>query len=243
MCAALLVLAHMWLRHPPSSCPIGRALLLFDVCSLTLETAHLACLLLLPERDLADLATQTLLSVLTLVHYAQLGVLNGISLSLVDVLLLLHVRAALQSLVRKAARVALLADGLARVGKLPPHLDLADACPICLCGGAARELPCGHGLHQACLRRLVARCALLSAPTLSCPLCRAVLPLAGDHLYAHSSLTKAMSDVPSRCEACIRVTSACAEAAVLDLMNRTALGARRTVHGGGGWRRWRLWLR
>lgn len=113
---------------------------------------------------------------LTLAHLFHIGVVNGISLSLVDMVIILNSRSFLIQIVRKVTEMQnylrikqhLKAHFKTVVG--PKYINVvntsdieccedldSEVCPICIQGFPmqGKKLPCGHLLHTDCLRTLI----------------------------------------------------------------------------------------
>ena len=122
-----------------------------------------------------DFAAEACNDVLSLAHSAALYWLHGLSLQLVDAIILLHLRALALGLMQRVKRfVGFLAVSrdLQRMYADVPADELAarqDDCAVCRERlDKAKRLPCGHLFHSACLQRwLEVKC--------ECPTCRARL--------------------------------------------------------------------
>jgi len=110
---------------------------------------------------------------LTLAHYLHIYYLHGVSLTLIDAVLFLHMRLAFLSLAQKLSNHFNYLQMSQDMDKRYPTVGedelrhLNDNCAICLMSlsSNAKKLPCGHIFHGACLRSWLERRD-------SCPICR-----------------------------------------------------------------------
>jgi len=115
----------------------------------------------------------TCVLVTTLGHYLHIYYLHGVSLSLIDVVLFLHMRLAFLSLAQKIVnhrnylRMSRDMDERYHSVSEAELAEYNDSCAICLMqmASSAKKLPCGHIFHGVCLRSWLER-------RHSCPTCR-----------------------------------------------------------------------
>ena len=122
-----------------------------------------------------DFAAETCTDLLSLYHSVVLFWLHGLSLSLVDSILLLHLRALTLGLMQRVTRFVgfvVVSRDLQRMYAEVPTEELEarqEDCAICRERlDKAKRLPCGHRYHSACLRSWLER-------QQTCPTCRAPL--------------------------------------------------------------------
>ena len=122
-----------------------------------------------------DFVAETCTDLLSLYHSVVLFWLHGLSLSLVDSILLLHLRALTLGFMQRVTRFVgflVVSRDLQRMYTEVPAEELAarqEDCAICRERlDRAKRLPCGHAFHTACLR------GWLEIRT-QCPCCRAPL--------------------------------------------------------------------
>jgi hypothetical protein len=115
----------------------------------------------------ADCACECAADLLGLLHAWLCCWMHGLSLTLLDVVLLLYARMLACSLLERLRRVhafALASRALSR--SYPDVQALDELCAVCRERlEVGKRLPCGHMLHRACLQRWLERVA-------SCPICR-----------------------------------------------------------------------
>jgi len=117
---------------------------------------------------------------LTLGHYLHIYYLHGVSLTLIDVVLFLHMRLAFLSLAQKFSNHSnflRMSSDMDKSYQSVSELELRklnDNCAICLMllTSNAKKLPCGRIFHGACLRSWLER-------RHSCPICRVSMLTAG----------------------------------------------------------------
>ena len=119
-----------------------------------------------------EFLTETAILIATLAHYVHILWLNGISLTLIDAVLLLHMRMAYTNLRDKIVAFMNYRTVAAYLNSRYPTVtgeELAkynDDCPICREPmQLGKKLPCGHIFHTACLRTWLEQHH-------SCPTCR-----------------------------------------------------------------------
>eukprot|EP01087_Luapelamoeba_hula_P021833 TRINITY_DN7696_c0_g1_i1.p1 TRINITY_DN7696_c0_g1~~TRINITY_DN7696_c0_g1_i1.p1 ORF type:complete len:258 (-),score=21.23 TRINITY_DN7696_c0_g1_i1:52-825(-) len=120
-----------------------------------------------------EFIAETAVLIATLGHYLHIYYLHGISLTLIDVVLFLHMRHTFSNLLRKIANHRHYLCMSRDMNDHYPTLNeqelskCDDNCPICLMRMAnnAKKLPCGHIFHAPCLRSWLEH-------QHSCPTCR-----------------------------------------------------------------------
>ena len=121
---------------------------------------------------MVDVGSESLLLLASLLHYAHLLYLLGISFTLIDVILLLNMRNVFLSLIRKwnnyTTFVAMEEELRLRYPTIEGDEIPADqVCAICRDSmTVAKVLPCGHLYHLRCIR------GWLEENQNSCPMCR-----------------------------------------------------------------------
>jgi len=116
--------------------------------------------------------TDTMILLATLAHYAQILILHGISLSLVDAIIFLHMRLVFNNLREKIRaynnyrRIVNNMENRFVEATEEEISEYNDTCAICReTMTSARKLPCGHIFHSHCLRSWLEYHH-------SCPICR-----------------------------------------------------------------------
>ena len=111
----------------------------------------------------------------TLLHFVYVCFINGLTLSLVDVLLFLNIRSTVLQILKRINELRALWATRASIDNVFPTCNVIsdkhdvsdDNCPICLaCLDRAKMLPCGHYIHANCLRQLMHRASFVSKSTL-----------------------------------------------------------------------------
>ena len=96
----------------------------------------------------------------TLLHFVYVCFINGLTLSLVDVLLFLNIRSTVLQILKRINELRALWATRACIDNVFPTCNVIsdkhdasdDNCPICLaCLDRAKMLPCGHYIHANCL--------------------------------------------------------------------------------------------
>lgn len=167
--------------------------LLYDLVTVSLEALHCLALYCLHGSHAAnrlqhvdvyeyiyiiDCCTDILLQVASFLHFLHVGLVLGISLSLVDIVLFLNIRAVGIQLVKKILELLAffkvknsIDDTFPTISCTPSAEDSSPAsadkpsdpstfsdtmCPICLQDmRVAKLLPCGHCMHLDCLKQLI----------------------------------------------------------------------------------------
>jgi len=157
-------------------------LLLYDIGTLYIEWIHVAAVYALymgeagmwafiprvrvESLNVADVTyildslSDVLLRSLALLHFIHIGTINGISLSLIDVVLLLNTRAIAVELWGKTNELYQYWTIKQRMDELfvtENNPSNTEVCPICIQDftSCAKRLPCGHLLHSPCLGVLI----------------------------------------------------------------------------------------
>lgn len=180
--SCILALLSLWafqrLNETPSAVPLFR---LFDISTIGLELAHsVAAHFILryctepAEINLVlDYIFQIVHLVSTLFHYLHVCLVNGLSLSLVDILLSVNISRTCSTLLHKCWRLIKYVHAKTSLEEaFPTVIDAEMLCSICLTElHSAKRLSCGHCLHLTCLRRLIEHESSRKSP-IKCPLCR-----------------------------------------------------------------------
>ncbi|KAJ9532398.1 hypothetical protein QJQ45_010477 [Haematococcus lacustris] len=177
-----IYLVDLWLAHraarPPAPPSLGHPHPSGSAGAAGPPAAHSYCWegkgdLLLHVELVADL----LMHALYLLHYLHIWHLHGPSLQLVDAVLLLDIRAVACAIIKRlrgymAYRAA--THCLRHAFQDSPTAQLRDnCCSICMDPMTrAKQLPCGHHFHLACLRAWVQHQGHDTCTSFTCPNCR-----------------------------------------------------------------------
>merc|ERR1719163_513859 len=182
------------------------ALLLYDCVMVAINVCYTLAKMGLHVRDLShnglwerrgklEVYTELLVDVsnlvLTLAHYAHIWSLHGISMTLIDGIILMNIKATVDKLKRKVAmyrtylRVAREMSDRFPVATAEECAAAGGTCAICLQDlEEARRLPCNHVFHFQCLRQWLQRveandtCPMCRQPTTAAPPATAAAPAA-----------------------------------------------------------------
>ncbi|KAI9293557.1 hypothetical protein K502DRAFT_325255 [Neoconidiobolus thromboides FSU 785] len=170
-------------------------LLIFECFTLLLDTLQTLIKYLIHIKDISssdiweekdvylrktEFYTDAAILVVTLIHYIQIVLLQGITFTLIDAVLFLNIRSVFKSLHRKYNIYKSYRSALNYMESRFPSAtkneleDLGDNCPICLEPMiSAQKLPCSHIFHGRCLR-------LWLESHQNCPTCRKDLDKSAD---------------------------------------------------------------
>ncbi|KAL1917213.1 uncharacterized protein VTP21DRAFT_4869 [Calcarisporiella thermophila] len=202
----ILVSDVFWFSVCASIFPTMLLLLTFESFTLFLDTLQTLIKYGIHIRDLStsgiweekgvmlyytEFITDILILVATLGHYMHIILLHGVSLTLIDAVLLLNMRSVFNNLRKKITSyyhyLRVISDMQTRYpsATVKELQDYKDDCAICRDTMTnAKRLPCGHCFHASCLRAWFERAC--QAP--SCPTCRQPLGLTSFDL-SHTSRT------------------------------------------------------
>jgi hypothetical protein len=129
-----------------------------------------------PSLYYVDFAVNLIVGMLSILHYFQIWVLNGVSFTIIDGILFLNMRIMFLRLSKQVGGFINYHRILSSMRTFPDVTDwseIQDVCAICLRNMTAsvKKLPCGHYFHVHCLHRWLER--LETNPV--CPVCRSPL--------------------------------------------------------------------
>ncbi|GAX79862.1 hypothetical protein CEUSTIGMA_g7302.t1 [Chlamydomonas eustigma] len=122
-----------------------------------------------------DLVSDIVVHTLTLAHYMHVWFLHGLTFQLIDAILFLDIRSIMVSMFKRIRTYMAYRRATYSLWHAFPDTTASDHDPCAICMermAIAKQLPCGHLFHLACLRAWLQQSG---SESFACPLCRTPL--------------------------------------------------------------------